>query len=67
MKYLLVAYPEPNNNLPRREVVIDASDHEDAKYKARRLFPEFCEVGAYDITTLPITVDEAVGAINEKE
>ena len=46
-KYDIIAYAE--EGLPRKETIITAKDHDEAMNKAWRLFPEYHEVGAYEI------------------
>ena len=49
-KYVIVAYPESNEDyLPRQEKTIYAKDHDEAQVKAWREFPEYHEVGAFEI------------------
>lgn len=49
-KYTIVAYPECDEGyLPRQEKIIYAKDWDDAISKAWREFPEYHQVGAFEI------------------
>jgi hypothetical protein len=49
-KWTIVAYPECDEGyLPRREKVIYARDHAEAERIAWREFPEYHEIGAYEM------------------
>jgi hypothetical protein len=49
-KWTIVAYPECDEGyLPRKEKVIEAPDWDTAIRIAWRTFPEYHEVGAYEI------------------
>lgn len=49
-KWTIVAYPEfDEGGLPRKEQVIYAEDHDEAMKIAWRTFPEYHEVGAYEM------------------
>ena len=49
-RWTVVAYPECDEGyLPRQEREIYAKDWDEAIDKAWRLFPEYREVGAYEI------------------
>jgi hypothetical protein len=49
-KWLIVAYPECDEGyLPRQEKEVYAETHAEAERKGFRLFPEYHEVGAYEI------------------
>lgn len=49
-KWTIVAYPECDEGyLPRKEKVIYARDHAEAERIAFREFPEYHEVGAYEM------------------
>lgn len=49
-KWTIVAYPEfDEGGLPRKERVIYAEDHDEAMKIAWRTFPEYHEVGAYEM------------------
>lgn len=47
MKYTVIAYAE--GGLPRKEVTITARNKDEAWSKAWRMFPEYHEVGAYEV------------------
>lgn len=46
-KYEVVAYPE--DGLPRKSVTIEAKNKEEAWAKAWRLFPEYHEIGVWEV------------------
>ena len=49
-KWTIVAYPEfDEGNLPRKEAIVYAETHGAAIRKGFRLFPEYHEIGAYEI------------------
>jgi hypothetical protein len=49
-KWTIVAYPECDEGyLPRKEKVIYARDHAEAERIAWREFPEYHEIGAYEM------------------
>lgn len=49
-KYVIVAYPESDEGyLPRQEKTIYAKDHDEAQAKAWREFPEYHQVGAFEV------------------
>jgi hypothetical protein len=49
-KWTIVAYPECDEGyLPRKEQIIYANDHDEAMRIAWRTFPEYHEVGAYEM------------------
>ena len=49
-KWLIVAYPEHDEGcLPRQEKEVYAETHTEAERKGFRLFPEYHEIGAYEI------------------
>ena len=49
-KWTIVAYPECDEGyLPRKEAVVYAETHREAESKGFRLFPEYHEIGAYEI------------------
>jgi hypothetical protein len=49
-KWTIVAYPESDEGyLPRKEEIIYANDHDEAMRIAWRTFPEYHEVGAYEM------------------
>ena len=49
-KWTIVAYPECDEGyLPRKEQIIYADDHDEAMRIAWRTFPEYHEVGAYEM------------------
>lgn len=49
-KYVIVAYPESDEGyLPRQEKIVEARDSEEALYKGWRLFPEYHQVGAFEV------------------
>lgn len=49
-KWLIVAYPECDEGyLPRREKEVYAETHAEAEKKGSRLFPEYHEIGAYEV------------------
>lgn len=49
-KWTIVAYPECDEGyLPRKETVVYAETHREAESKGFRLFPEYHEVGAYEM------------------
>lgn len=47
-KYRVIAYPD-EDGYPRRESIIEAENHEQAERMAFRLFPEYHEVGAFEM------------------
>lgn len=47
-KYNVVAYPDEEGN-KRKEAVIEAENDSQAKIKAWRMFPEYHEVGVYEV------------------
>ena len=47
-KYNVVAYPDEDGN-KRQEAVIDAADYTQAQIKAWKMFPEWHEVGVYEV------------------
>ena len=47
-KYSVVAHPD-EDGYPRKEAVIEAENHTQAQAKAWRLFPEYHEVGVYEL------------------
>ncbi len=51
-KWIIVAYTvvDGNHHLPRQEAEIYAETHAEAESKAWRMFPEYHEVGAYEVT-----------------
>lgn len=50
-KYCIVAYAEVDGDyyLPRQEKIITARNHAEAESKAWREFPEYHEVGAFEV------------------
>ena len=46
-KWCIVAYPE--EGLPRREATVVASTHELAIWQGFNIFPEYHEIGAYEM------------------
>ena len=50
-KYCIVAYAEVDGSyyLPRQEKIITARNHAEAESKAWREFPEYHEVGAFEV------------------
>jgi hypothetical protein len=49
-KFVIVAYPECDEGyLPRKEKTITARDHAEAERIAWREFPEYHEVGAFEV------------------
>lgn len=49
-KWQIVAYPECDEGcLPRKEAVVEASTHELAIWQGYNIFPEYHEIGAYEI------------------
>lgn len=50
-KFVIVAYPECEGNyyLPRKEKTIIAHDHAEAERIAWREFPEYHEIGAFEV------------------
>lgn len=49
-KWQIVAYPECDEGyLPHQEAIVYAETHAEAERKGFRLFPEYHEVGAYEI------------------
>lgn len=48
-KFTVVAYPD-EDGYPRKETTIEAKDAEQAKSVAWRMFPEYHEVGVFEIT-----------------
>lgn len=51
-KWTIVAYAEADGSyyLPRKEAEIYAETHAEAESKAWRMFPEYHEVGAFEVT-----------------
>jgi hypothetical protein len=51
-KWTIVAYAEVDGNyyLPRQEAEVYAKDWDGAIAKAWRMFPEYHEVGAFEVT-----------------
>lgn len=47
-KYEIIAYPDEDGN-KRQEATIEANNQEDAYCKAWRMFPEYHEIGVYEI------------------
>lgn len=47
-KYNVVAYPDGEGN-KRQEAVIEAENDSQAKIKAWKMFPEYHEVGVYEV------------------
>ena len=47
-KYHVIAYAD-EDGYPRREATIEARDKEEAHYKAWRMFPEYREVGVFEV------------------
>jgi hypothetical protein len=54
MKFTVVAYAE--SGLPRKEATITARDQDEAWSKAWRTFPEYHEVGVFEICPEGINV-----------
>lgn len=48
-KYRVIAYPDEDGYYPRKEATILAENHEQAERMAFRLFPEYHEVGAFEM------------------
>ena len=49
-KWIIVAYPECDEGyLPRQEKKVSAETHAEAERIGFRLFPEYREIGAYEI------------------
>ena len=49
-RWIIVAYPECDEGyLPRKEAEVYAETHREAESKGWRLFPEYHEIGAYEI------------------
>ena len=49
-KWTIVAYPdEENYSAGKKSKIIEAKDWDEAIDKARREFPEYHEVGAYEV------------------
>ena len=49
-KWQIVAYAECDEGyLPRKEAVVYAETHREAETKGFRMFPEYHEVGAFEI------------------
>ena len=49
-KFVIVAYSECEERyLPRQEKIIHAKDHAEAERIAWKTFPEYHEIGAYEI------------------
>lgn len=49
-KFVIVAYPdEENYSMERKEKTIEAKDHIEAERIAWREFPEYHEIGAYEV------------------
>ena len=49
-KYVIVAYPECDEGyLPRQEKIIEARSHAEAERVAWREFPEYHEIGAFEM------------------
>ena len=49
-KWQIVAYPEcGEGDLPRKETIIYAETHKKAVGKGFKMFPEYHEVGAFEI------------------
>ena len=49
-KWQIVAYAEHDEGyLSRKEAIVYARDSEEALYKGFRMFPEYHEVGAFEI------------------
>ena len=46
-KYTVIAYPD-EDGYPRRCATIEAENHEQAKIKAWRMFPEYHQVGVFE-------------------
>ena len=49
MKYKIVAYADSEYGLPKREKTIEAKDWNEAMDKAYKEFPEYHEIGAYEV------------------
>lgn len=50
-KWIIVAYPEADEGyLPRKEKEVKAETHDEAMKMGWRLFPEYHEVGAFEVT-----------------
>ena len=49
-KWKIVAYPECDEGyLPRKEAFVFAETHAEAEDKGWRMFPEYHEVGAFEV------------------
>ena len=49
-KWTIVAYPECDEGyLPRKEAIVEADTHAEAERKGFRLFPQYHEIGAYEM------------------
>ena len=48
-KYTIVAYADPEYGLKKQETVVMVENHDAAMNKAWRMFPEYHEVGVYEI------------------
>ena len=49
-RWIIIAYPESDEGyLPRQEREVYAKDWDEAIYKAWNLWPEYHQVGAYEI------------------
>lgn len=49
-KYTVIAYPEYDEGyLLCKEAIVEAKDKTEAWYKASRLFPEYHEIGIYEV------------------
>lgn len=48
-KWQIVVYVESDEGWSRKEAVVYARDSEEALYKGFRMFPEYHEVGAFEI------------------
>ena len=47
-KYCIIAYPD-EDGYTRTETTVEARDKTEAWYKASRLFPEYHEIGIYEV------------------
>ena len=47
-KYGIIAYSDEDGYF-RKETIIEAQDKTEAWYKASRLFPEYHEIGIYEV------------------
>lgn len=47
-KYNVVAYPDGEGN-KRQEAVIEAADYTQAQIKAWKMFPEYHEIGVFEV------------------